>query len=901
MVHTPPASHRVGQRLEIEGTLLSVDGVERIVIRYRSPGSSWRESKMELAFGDLYRGHIPAEAITDAQLEYYIESEGAGGARGPIFASETRPVTVEIRGGRAVAAASAPSKEPEAAPAGDDAWAQADAARARRREKGGEAPVASKPATSSQPTQASRSVEQTQPSPGRASRGESAPVRSAVPAAPRPATPFDDDVALYGAVDDAALARIHPSADVTTVRPTVILDRAELVRLGVTRVPEALETVAGLSVTRDVQGYWRIGVRGLRSDAEVLFLRDGVPLNSSWNGTPMGLDVPVENLDRIEIILGPGAASLGGFAVLGVINLVSRNDAGARVMARGGSRGALNGSANGALQLGNVLVHADVDVQRQDGYLKDIDLDSISELTEAQGLRRLGEPVGVTRDWRNLVNGGLGATLGLPGDGELTAFGRIYQETRGVLVGQFDTAGNSGELGNDPASISNLGILGSLGWKQPLGDDATLRARAWIQLQDVDRNYQLTPRNFRTQAENPATTFEQGVREQMNHATRDLGVEIWAEAVVAESHRLFLGLSGLHQALTDYEYLANYDASARPISGLSRVVDAAGLTQPTPLEISNGTGASRISAALWAEDRWRALDRLEIDLGVRVDAVQLPVSDGAGGFSGTQLVPSVNPRIGVAVQALDGLMLRAGWARAFRAPTMAELAERLPNRNIGFGRGRFTGNPDLQSANIDTVSASADYLQNAGFARVRLRGEAFFSYLSGAIAGVDSTGSDTPWSNRTGIRILGAEGSASLELSARMRVFVNASYSRAEDLDTPVGFRLLTNLPQTMMNAGASFPVGPFLNLDLRTRVVAERRNTARTELELLRRYTIPGHGVITAQLRTEPLFGHLEAVLLGQNVMDTPTFDDVPRPDGFTGLLPREGFQAFFLLRGWL
>jgi len=900
MVHTPPASHRVGQRLEIEGTLLSVDGIERIVIRYRSPGSTWRESKMELAFGDLYRGHIPAEAITDARLEYYIEREGSGGARGPIFASESRPVAVDIRGGRAVAQETGGDSRTRDgdAPAGEDAWAQADAARARRLDRDPEAPAKGRQQPEVTPAPA-----RTGPAPGaRASAGKASSGRPMVPAAPRPATAFEDDVALYGAVDDAALARIHQRSDVTTVRPTVVLDRQELVRLGVTRVPEALETVAGLSVTRDVQGYWRIGVRGLRSSAEVLILRDGVPLNSGWNAEPLGLDVPVENLERIEITLGPGAVAYGGPAVLGVINLVSRSEVGARVMARGGTRGAANGSANGAVQLGGVLLRADIDVQRQDGYAKDIALDSISELTEAQGLRRMGEAVGVTRDWRNLVQGGLGAVLGLPGGGELTAAARILQESRGVLMGQFDSAGNKGDLGSDPASISNLGILGSLSWKQPIAEDTHLRARAWIHQQDTDRTYQLTPRGFRTQADNPATTFEDGVREQMNHASRDLGLELWADAVVAGSHHLVLGVSGGHQELTDYAYLANYDGAARPLaSGYARVVDAAGREQPTPLEISGGTGASRITAALWAEDRWRALDRLEIDLGVRVDAVQLPVPDGAGGFSGTRFVPSVNPRIGIAVQALDGLMLRAGWARAFRAPTMAELAERLPNRNLGFGWGRFTGNPELQSANVDTVSASADYLQNAGFARVRLTGEVFFSYMSGAIDGVDSSGSDTPWSNRTGVRVVGAEGSATVELTSRMRVFVNGSFARPEDLDTPVGFRLLTTLPQAMMNAGASFPVGPYLNLDLRARVLAERRNTARTELELLRRYTIPGHGVITAQLRSEPIFGHVEAVLLGQNVMDTPTFDDVPRPDGFTGLLPREGFQAFFLLRGWL
>lgn len=905
LVHTPPERHRVGQRLEVEGTLLSSNGVDRLFIRYRSPGSPWRESKMELAFGDLYRGDIPADAITDAVLEYYVEAEGAGGARTEIFASESRPVSVEIRGGRAVESAQRPGRDTSTGTStrtsDDSEWARADAARAQRldRDAGQAGTDARTDATRSGSGDRAMVSTPSGSSEARTTRGSSAPMPVAKPA-PRPATPFDDDAALYGAVDDAALARIHQPADVTTIRPTVVLDRAELTRLGVKRVTEALETVPGLTVTRDVQGAWNVGVRGLRNNAQILFLRDGVPLNSAWNAGPLGLNVPVENLERIEITLGPGAVAYGGTAVLGVINLVSRTDAGARVMARAGSHGAVNGSANGALQLGPIRLRADVDVQRQDGYSKDVLLDSISELTEAQDLRRLGDPVGVTRDWRNLIHGGLGASFGLPGDGELSASARVFSESRAVLMGQFDTAGNLGELGADPAGIDNLGILGDLAFKQPIGETANLKARAWLQQQDVKHTFQLTPRGYRSQADDPTSAFEDGVREKVNHTSRELGAAVWAEAVVAEAHHLTFGLSGTHQSLTGYEYLANYGADGRPTQSFDLVVDASGRVQPKPFD-SAGLGTSRISAALWAEERWRALDRLEIDLGVRVDAVQLPLSDGAGGFSGTQFVPSLNPRLGVAVQALDGLMLRAGWARAFRAPTIAELTERLPSRNLIFGRGRFTGNPELQAASVDTVSASADYLQNAGFGRVRLRGEAFFSYISGAIDGVDSTGSDTPWSNRTGVRVFGAEGSASLELTSRMRVFMNGSVSRAQDLDTPAAFRLLTHVPQATMNAGASFPMGPFLNLDLRARIVAERRNNARTELELLRRFTIPGHGVVTAQIRSEPLFGHLEAVLLGQNVMNTPTFDDVPRPDGFTGLVPREGFEAFFLLRGWL
>jgi len=909
LVHTPPESHRAGQRLELEGTLLSGGGMDRLTIRYRSPGGEWSSAPMELAFGDLFRGDIPSSALTGAAVEYYVEGVTPRGERAPVFASAERPARVPLRGGQASAPgpsrappAATPSPEPETTSEEEDPWARADAARAARE------PERASP--EAPPREDRQSAEPSRPEPSEDTwaaapeREPPAPVptpsRPRLEPAARPATPFEDELAVYRAEDQAALARIHPSTAVTTLAPTMVFDRAELRRLGVRRVHQALELVPGLTVTRTVEGDWQVAIRGLRQDAEVLFLRDGVPLNNAWNGASL-VDLPIENLERIEVTLGPGAAAFGGPAVLGVVHLHSREDAGARVMLGAGMPTAWDAHANAAGTFGPVSVRADVDVVRQRGDSNEVDADGISELTEAQGLRRVGEPVGYTRDERMLLHGGLRAQLALPGGGALLAGGRVFHEDRSVLLGQFDTAGNFPGQGADGPGIERLGILGDLEWSQPLNATTRLHARAWIQTQKDARNYQLTPSGFRTQIDDPASAFELGVRERLSFATRDLGLSVSGHTVIAEAHTLSVGAQAMHQALTDYAYLGNFDVNGMPITGFAPGRDASGADLVSPLDRSGGVAANRITAALWAEDRWRALDWLEIDLGVRIEAVQLPVPDASGDFSGTKITPSVNPRLGVAVKATDELLVRAQWARAFRAPTMAELAFELPVRNIGFGRGRFMGNPGLQPATVDTVTVGAELLQNAGFARVRVGGQAFYTNMSGAITAVDQTGSDTPWTNRTAVRSVGAEGWARVEWSDRSRVFVHGGAARAEDLDTLPGFRQLTNIAQAQVTAGATFPVGPWLNLDLNARILAERRNTARSELELLRRYLIPGYGLVNAQLRTEPILDHFEVVLLGQNVMDTQVYDDVPRPDGFAGLLPREGFQAFLMLRGWL
>jgi outer membrane receptor protein involved in Fe transport len=164
---------------------------------------------------------------------------------------------------------------------------------------------------------------------------------------------------------------------------------------------------------------------------------------------------------------------------------------------------------------------------------------------------------------------------------------------------------------------------------------------------------------------------------------------------------------------------------------------------------------------------------------------------------------------------------------------------------------------------------------------------------------VDTSGNIVPLSNRQGVRVLGLEGEARLEAGTRSSAYANASWFRTVDTETASQSQLLTDTPQARLNAGFSLPVGDWLNLDLSTRFSSERRNNARSVLELVRRYRIPASTLVNAQLRTEKLWGHLELAAVVQNVFQQDTYDDPPRPDRMPGLVPREGLGAWLILRG--
>jgi len=100
-------------------------------------------------------------------------------------------------------------------------------------------------------------------------------------------------------------------------------------RLGITTIPEALRMVPGLDVARIDSHQWAISARGF--DAEfankLLILVDGRTIyGPAYGGVNWGMqDVMLEDLDRIEVIRGPGASLWGANAVNGVINILSKS------------------------------------------------------------------------------------------------------------------------------------------------------------------------------------------------------------------------------------------------------------------------------------------------------------------------------------------------------------------------------------------------------------------------------------------------------------------------------------------------------------------------------------------------------------------------------------------------
>ena len=110
-----------------------------------------------------------------------------------------------------------------------------------------------------------------------------------------------------------------------------VISQDDIKRIGATSIPEALRLAPGIDVARVDSNKWAVTARGFNSRFanKLLVLIDGRSLYTQafagvyWESQ----DVMLEDVERIEVIRGPGATLWGANAVNGVINIITKHTA----------------------------------------------------------------------------------------------------------------------------------------------------------------------------------------------------------------------------------------------------------------------------------------------------------------------------------------------------------------------------------------------------------------------------------------------------------------------------------------------------------------------------------------------------------------------------------------------
>jgi len=136
----------------------------------------------------------------------------------------------------------------------------------------------------------------------------------------------------------------HEEKYMATAGAVFIISNDDIRRSGARSIPDALRLAPGLQVSQSNNNDFMIGIRG-QSDFFtdlLLVMVDGRPIyTTTFSGVWwVAQNYPLQDIDRIEIVRGPGGAIWGSNAVNGVINIITKNagaSQGLRITGGGGT------------------------------------------------------------------------------------------------------------------------------------------------------------------------------------------------------------------------------------------------------------------------------------------------------------------------------------------------------------------------------------------------------------------------------------------------------------------------------------------------------------------------------------------------------------------------------------
>jgi iron complex outermembrane receptor protein len=199
-----------------------------------------------------------------------------------------------------------------------------------------------------------------------------------------------------------------PQTLADTAAAVFVVTQEDIRRSGVTSIPEALAMAPGLQVARISASRWSISSRGFAgyTSNKLLVLIDGRSVYTpAYSGTFWDMQhTLLEDIERIEVIRGPGGSVWGANAVNGVINIITmkaRDTVGTMVRFGGGNQETLMAAARHGAQLSDqafarLYVSAS---DRDSNVLAENDGDAFDGWRTVQSGFRTDGSIGTKNEW----------------------------------------------------------------------------------------------------------------------------------------------------------------------------------------------------------------------------------------------------------------------------------------------------------------------------------------------------------------------------------------------------------------------------------------------------------------------------------------------------------------------
>lgn len=550
--------------------------------------------------------------------------------------------------------------------------------------------------------------------------------------------PHDALQALLGALEQETKIATRTKMNIDFVPGMVsILYGKDMVDRGVLDVGEALSLVPGIETIISNDGTMQVLVRGVGSvfsSGKIKMLLNGVAFNATMSAASTALSIPTEQIERIEVIRGPGSTIYGEFAYSGVLNIVTRKKQN-QVFARYGNLG--RKTIGGILTRGKPGEdwHASLSFSgaNDEGGVK-----------SGPDVLRVFPVPGVTQAPGETNEKEIDRSLILH-----TEFKAFDLSAQWVKVDRGDYFGLAQALpgtGQNIVRRVNMLVVDA-GWKFTIGKDLMGRLRAgWQDYKLGSINlHRIYPPGFFVPGGTPAD-FPQGVFASPNYKERKYHVGLELNYAGVERHEILFGVDWSRTKQGETYAQRNYD----PLT-----------FSPVPLGKFTGSGnwlEEGLQRRIWAvfvQDQFSVDNKLTLTTGVRFDNY-----DDVGG--------ATSPRVAAVYQLSEKQTLKVQYARAFRPPTFLETSTK--NNPI------VSGSPNIQSETIDNYELGYIFNDGLSIGRATL----FYAELHDLII-IDTGTIPKKYINKGEVHVLGTELEYVRKFGQKLKLDGNATFQKTVD------------------------------------------------------------------------------------------------------------------------
>ncbi len=583
---------------------------------------------------------------------------------------------------------------------------------------------------------------------------------------------LEDELEMF-ATTDVKVVTASKKVQYLSDAPAIVsvIGKKNIENSGALYLIDVLKQVPGLEVSMGINGDYRVAIRGVRKDGNILVLLNGHRINDFYDAKAI-YDLPVDLIGRIEIIRGPGSSLFGTNAIAGIINIFTIEDYNyAKVT--GGLNNTYQSSMSYTIENQKFKTTISAGYSQTDGNNAIIKEDNGS-LGDKEWSLAFGNKEFETQRWNKYA---YATTKIESGNFKFFIFGN--EKKQGTWAGPLFVAAPDSEYKSNQ-------ILVDMSYNKKISEKVSIVPKIYGDILNHDYLIQETPDGYFSSISK--NTFQDGrlVKEEYNNIT--FGTDIQINYDVLENLDIIGGFNFEYLYMQNYDINRNYKISTEEVYPVFGKYDETTLTQNEKYR--------NVFATYFQTDY--KLENFGFTAGFRFDYY----SDFGSSF---------NPRAGVIYKPADFINFKILYGQAFRAPTFKELYDSTNKGDDGVLGSEVNGN----KLKPETVR-SFEFGTQLDFWKIILRGNIFYNTTDNMIYAFDEQGAGNYgfYANIGLIKSYGFESEFIFNLNKYFGLFFNASYIESKfewnkeifDKTTAPDLaekdKILYNFPNVRINSG---------------------------------------------------------------------------------------------------